>query len=90
MILGVGVDLNIDPSALRAALGPSGTLATSLAAVTGHEIDRNAFAAAYLNHLDRWAYVWETQGAEGIVAARRRHRDTLGHRHVLTGERATA
>jgi len=86
VILGVGVNLNVDPSALRAAFGPGGAFATSLAAVTGHEIDRNAFAAAYLNHLDRWAYVWETQGADGIVAAWRRQQDTLGRRLVLTSD----
>jgi BirA family transcriptional regulator, biotin operon repressor / biotin---[acetyl-CoA-carboxylase] ligase len=86
VILGVGVNLNIEPSALRAALGPSGTFATSLAAETGHDIDRNAFAAAYLSHLDRWAYVWETQGAEGIVAAWRRRQEARGRRHVLTAE----
>ncbi|MGH7334896.1 MAG: biotin--[acetyl-CoA-carboxylase] ligase [Candidatus Rokuibacteriota bacterium] len=81
VVLGVGVNLNVDPNVLRAALGPGGGFATSLAAVTAHEIDRNAFAAAYLNHLDRWAYVWETQGAPGILAAWRR-REILGGRRV--------
>jgi BirA family biotin operon repressor/biotin-[acetyl-CoA-carboxylase] ligase len=65
VILGVGVNLNIDRSALRSALGPSGAFATSLAETTGQDIDRNAFAAAYLNHLDRWASVGETQGPKG-------------------------
>jgi BirA family biotin operon repressor/biotin-[acetyl-CoA-carboxylase] ligase len=89
VVLGVGVNLNVDLSELRAALGAAGAGATSLAAVTGHDIDRNAFAAAYLNHLDRWAYVWETQGAEGITAAWRRRQDTPDSRHVLTADRAS-
>jgi BirA family biotin operon repressor/biotin-[acetyl-CoA-carboxylase] ligase len=81
VIVGVGANLNVDPSELRAALGPGGGFATSLAGVTGREIDRNAFAAAYLNHLDRWAYVWEMQGSEGILGAWRR-REILGGRRV--------
>jgi len=81
VILGVGVNLNIDVAVLRAALGPGGGFATSLAAVTGHPIDRNAFAAAYLNHLDRWLYVWEIHGSPGILAAWRR-REILGGRRV--------
>jgi BirA family biotin operon repressor/biotin-[acetyl-CoA-carboxylase] ligase len=81
VIVGVGANLNVDPSELRAALGPGGGFATSLAGVTGREIDRNAFTAAYLNHLDRWAYVWEMQGSEGILGAWRR-REILGGRRV--------
>lgn len=81
VVLGVGVNLNVPLETLHAALGRGGHFATSLAEVTGREIDRNAFAAAYLNHLDRWAYVWETQGAPGILAAWRR-REILGGRRV--------
>lgn len=81
VILGVGANLNVDPSALRAALGAAGGFATSLAAVIGRQIDRNAFAAAYLNHLDRWISVHEMQGTEGILAAWRR-REILGGRRV--------
>lgn len=81
VIVGVGANLNVDLSELRAALGPGGGFATSLAEVTGHEIDRNAFAATYLNNLDRWAYVSEMQGPEGILAAWRR-REILGGRRV--------
>ncbi|MBI4637742.1 MAG: biotin--[acetyl-CoA-carboxylase] ligase [Candidatus Rokubacteria bacterium] len=80
-ILGVGVNLNVDPAALREALGESGLFATSLSTITGQEIDRNAFAASYLNHLDAWARVFETTGAEPILAAWRQ-RDILGGRRV--------
>jgi BirA family biotin operon repressor/biotin-[acetyl-CoA-carboxylase] ligase len=80
VILGVGVNLNVEDTALRAALGRSAGFATSLAAAVGHEIDRNAFAAAYLNHLDRWARIWEVEGAEAVVRAWR-------ERDILTGRR---
>lgn len=89
VIVGVGVNLNVDPSVLRAALGPGGGFATSLAEVTGHEIDRNAFVAAYLNHLDRWAYVWDTQGSPGILAAWRRREILSGRRVQVRGADAT-
>lgn len=85
VIVGVGANLNVDASELRAALGPGGGFATSLAAVTGQEIDRNAFAAAYLNHLDRWVYVWEMHGPEGILAAWRRREILSGRRVQVRG-----
>jgi BirA family biotin operon repressor/biotin-[acetyl-CoA-carboxylase] ligase len=82
VIVGVGANLNVELSELRAALGPSGGFATSLAAVTGHMIDRTAFAAAYLNHLDRWLYVWEMRGPRGILTSRRQ-REILSGRLLL-------
>lgn len=80
VILGVGVNLNVEPADLRAALGPSALFATSLAAVTGHEIDRSAFAASYLSRLDHWVGVFEAFGPEAILAAWRL-------RDILTGRR---
>lgn len=89
VIVGAGVNVNVDLSVLRAALGLDGGFATSLAAVLGHEIDRNALAAAYLNHVDRWAYVWEMQGTPAVVAAWRR-REILSSRRVeVRGTAAT-
>ena len=46
LILGVGVNLNVDPAALRAALDGSGFAATSVSHVLGRTIERNAFAAS--------------------------------------------
>jgi BirA family transcriptional regulator, biotin operon repressor / biotin---[acetyl-CoA-carboxylase] ligase len=80
VIVGVGANLNVEVEALVAALGPAGRFATSLAAECGHEIDRNAFAAAYLNHLERWVDVWTTDGPSEVVAAWRA-------RDILTGRR---
>jgi BirA family biotin operon repressor/biotin-[acetyl-CoA-carboxylase] ligase len=80
VIVGLGVNLNVERAVLRAALGRAGGFATSLAAETGHEIDRNAFAATCLNHLDTWAQAWETLGPGAILAA-------WQMRDILTGRR---
>ncbi len=80
LVLGVGINVNVDLGTLHAALGPSGQAATSLAAVAGCEIDRNALAAAYLNHLDGWARRYHMQGPAPILAAWR-------ERDILTGRR---
>lgn len=80
VIVGLGVNLNVERAVLRAALGRAGGFATSLAAETGHEIDRNAFATTCLNRLDAWARAWEASGPDGILAAWR-------DRDILTGRR---
>jgi BirA family transcriptional regulator, biotin operon repressor / biotin---[acetyl-CoA-carboxylase] ligase len=81
VILGVGVNLNVDVAALHTALGSAGRFATSVAAATGVQVDRNAFAASYLNRLDTWARVFATRGSHAIVAAWR-EREILGGRRV--------
>jgi BirA family transcriptional regulator, biotin operon repressor / biotin---[acetyl-CoA-carboxylase] ligase len=83
LVLGVGVNLNVDAGALREALGAAGAAATSLAAVAGHEIDRNAFTASYLNHLDAWALRFRAEGPAPILAG-------WGDRDILTGRRVLA
>jgi BirA family biotin operon repressor/biotin-[acetyl-CoA-carboxylase] ligase len=79
VVLGFGVNLNAGREALEAALGDEAKLATSLAEEAGRVIDRNAFAASFLNHLEKW---WKAYGAGGPEAVLRawRHRDVLqGH-----------
>ncbi|MGH7301939.1 MAG: biotin--[acetyl-CoA-carboxylase] ligase [Candidatus Rokuibacteriota bacterium] len=80
-VLGVGANLNVESEVLRAVLGPIGAFATSLAAVSGYPVDRNAFAAAFLNRLDAWLEVWRARGPEGLRAAWA-ERDVLMDRHV--------
>lgn len=80
-VLGVGVNLNVEPEALRAALGSVGLFATSLAAVIGFPVERNAFAAAFLNQLETWLEVWKARGPEFVRAAWA-DRDILAGRHV--------
>jgi len=82
LVLGVGVNLNVDPAALHDALGEAAAAATSLSAVSGREIDRNAFAACYLNRLDAWALRYRTQGPASVLAAWR-DRDILTGRWVM-------
>jgi BirA family biotin operon repressor/biotin-[acetyl-CoA-carboxylase] ligase len=81
MVLGAGVNLNVNEESLQAALGAAGAAASSLAAALGHEVDRNAFAASYLNHLDAWALRYRTEGGGSILSAWR-DRDILGGRRI--------
>lgn len=81
LVLGVGVNLNIAPEALAAALGPAGVAATSLSAVLGRPVERNAFAASYLDHLDGWARRFRQEGAAPVLEAWR-ERDILTARRV--------
>ncbi len=80
LILGVGANLNVELDALCAALGQAADGATSLRAATGKEVDRSAFAAAYLNALEVWAQRFRTQGPAAIL-------DAWRDRDILTGRR---
>lgn len=81
VILGVGVNLNVERAALRAALGePAGQAAGSLREALGREIDRNAFAAAFLTFLDRWLTTYQEVGEAPVLRAWR-------DRDILTGRR---
>ncbi len=82
LVLGVGVNLNVDAASLRDALGEAAAAATSLSAVSGHEIDRSAFAASYLNRLEEWALCYRNNGTAPILKAWR-------DRDILTGRRVT-
>ena len=80
LVLGVGVNLNVQPGSLRHALGEAAAAATSLSTAIGHEIDRNAFAASYLNHLDEWALQYRKSGGVSVL-------DAWRDRDILTGRR---
>jgi BirA family biotin operon repressor/biotin-[acetyl-CoA-carboxylase] ligase len=69
MILGVGVNVNVEPDALRAALGEAAQHATSLKAALGRPVDRNAFAAALLTALDEWLITLREQGPAPLLRA---------------------
>lgn len=88
VIIGVGVNLNVTRDALRAALGRSGLAAGSLSDAAGREIDRNAFAAAFLNHLARWVTTYRTRGADPLLAAWRDREILTGRRVEVRGEGA--
>lgn len=80
LILGVGANLNVALDALGAALGPAAAGATSLRAAIGTEVDRDAFAASYLNALDGWATRYRAEGPRAVLEA---WRDL----DILTGRR---
>jgi BirA family biotin operon repressor/biotin-[acetyl-CoA-carboxylase] ligase len=80
MVLGAGVNVNVDEARLHAALGPAGVAATSVAAALGQPVDRSVFTAAYLNHLEAWLLQYRLAGPAPLVAAWRQ-------RDVLTGRR---
>ena len=80
VIIGVGANLNVGLDDLAIALGPRAE-ATSLRAATGREIDRNAFAADYLNALDKWVRCYREDGPSRILQAWQ-GRDILTGRQV--------
>jgi BirA family biotin operon repressor/biotin-[acetyl-CoA-carboxylase] ligase len=69
MILGVGVNVNVEPDALRAALGEAAQHATSLKEALGRPVDRNAFAAAFLTAVDEWLITVGEQGPAPLLQA---------------------
>jgi BirA family biotin operon repressor/biotin-[acetyl-CoA-carboxylase] ligase len=81
VILGIGVNLNVATAELRAGLGPLAEGAVSLRKVLGRDVDRNAFAAALLNRLEKWHRTFLTRGPEAVLAAWRA-RDGLQGRRV--------
>jgi BirA family biotin operon repressor/biotin-[acetyl-CoA-carboxylase] ligase len=80
VILGVGVNLNVERAALVEALGDAGRAAASLRELAGRDIDRNAFAASFLTFLDEWFSVYGDRHAEAVLQAWR-------DRDILTGRR---
>jgi BirA family biotin operon repressor/biotin-[acetyl-CoA-carboxylase] ligase len=74
VILGVGANLNVDRRTLDAGLGARAPGAVALGEVTGREVDRNVFAATFLNRLEAWYRAWQARGTEAVLAAwRERH-----------------
>jgi BirA family biotin operon repressor/biotin-[acetyl-CoA-carboxylase] ligase len=80
VILGIGVNANIGTAALRDALGPAAHFATSLADVLGHEVDRTALLAAWLDGVAAWHHRWKQQGSAVL-------RKAWAERDILTGRR---
>lgn len=89
LVLGVGANLNVDREALHHALGDAAVGATSLSSVIGHEIDRNAFAASYLNRLDDWMLYYRKAGAAPVLDAWRDRDILTGRRVVVRGTDAS-
>lgn len=69
VVLGVGVNVNVSREMLREGLGGAAEGATSLREEAGREIDRNAFAAAFLGCLEKWLGVYTARGPAAVIAA---------------------
>lgn len=89
VVLGVGVNLNVSSVALREGLGPAAQFATSVAEALGAPVDRAAFAAAYLNAVDRWAETFEREGGAPLVAAWKQREIVTARRVEVRDEGAT-
>ncbi len=87
VILGAGVNLNVDDASLKGALGDAAARATSLARAAGRLIDRNVFAAAFLNFIEKWLLVYTLKGPEAVLAAWRARDVTTGRRVAVSEAR---
>ncbi|MBI1734711.1 MAG: biotin--[acetyl-CoA-carboxylase] ligase [Candidatus Rokubacteria bacterium] len=79
VILGVGVNLNVDRAMLVTGLGAAATDAGSLREAAGHPIDRNAFAARLLNALEKWDDAYRARGPAPVLEAWRQRDGLAGH-----------
>lgn len=80
VILGIGVNLNVQPAELAAGLGSTAEGAVSLQEILGREVERNAFAAALLNRLEKWHHTFLTRGPDAVRAAWLARDALHGHR----------
>jgi len=76
VILGAGINLNVPARELNDTLGAAAVGAASMSELAGHAVDRNLFAATFLNFLESWLCVYQTEGPRAVLAAWR-SRDTL-------------
>ena len=88
VVLGVGINVNILHQQLETGLGAiAASEATSLREAHGRPIDRNAFAASVLNHLEKWLGLYHSAGPVAIVGAWRQRDILAGHRVTVdTGD----
>jgi BirA family biotin operon repressor/biotin-[acetyl-CoA-carboxylase] ligase len=80
VILGIGVNLNVHPAEMAAALGPPAEGAVTLREALGHDIDRNVFAAALLGRLEKWHHTFVTRGPDAVRLAWQARDALRGHR----------
>ena len=83
VILGLGVNLNVEPAELADGLGEAAEAAVSLRELLGREVDCNAFAATLLNRLEKWHLTFLTRGPDAVRA-------TWQARDALRGRRLEA
>jgi BirA family biotin operon repressor/biotin-[acetyl-CoA-carboxylase] ligase len=81
IVLGIGVDVNMDPGELPAEVR---ALTTTLAAETGEKIDRTALVQQLLREIDHWYEVFLLTG-QGILSEWLSLNMTVGSRVSVSG-----
>ena len=82
LILGIGVNVNINRSGMNQEYGEAAAGATSLFEALGHPVDRNVLAARVLENLERRHLQFLAHGKEPVVAEWR-SRSFLGRRVTI-------
>ena len=85
VILGIGVNLNIDRPSMNRLYGEAALGATSLQEAVGQTVDRNAFAARLLEFLEKRYFEFRTHGKQPILQEWRQ-RSFLGRRVTIREE----
>ena len=80
VVLGIGVNLNVERAELIEALGPLAQDAVSLHEIVGHDVDRDLFTAELLNRLEKWHHTFLTRGPAAILNAWQARDALKGHR----------
>jgi BirA family biotin operon repressor/biotin-[acetyl-CoA-carboxylase] ligase len=80
VILGIGINLNVHPAELAAALGSPAEGAVTLREAVGRDVDRNVFAAALLGRLEKWHQTFVTRGPDAVRLAWQARDVLRGHR----------
>lgn len=89
VILGVGLNVNVTGAELRAALGEAGRFSTSLSEALGHEVDRNALLAAWLDRVGAWLLRWKREGVSALQRRWADHDILVGRRVDVRGDGGT-
>lgn len=79
LILGIGVNLNLERHSIDALLGAEASRATSLQEALGRAIDRNAFAGLLLEKLEAHYFAFQAKGGLPLLNEWRK-RSFLGSR----------
>jgi BirA family biotin operon repressor/biotin-[acetyl-CoA-carboxylase] ligase len=89
VILGLGVNVNVDRSTLVTGLGAAAQSATSVREALGRPVDRNAFAASVLTYLDEWLGRYRAEGEAVVLQAWAAYDIVTGRRVEVRGPSGT-
>jgi len=89
VILGAGINLNVPDRELNDTLGTAAVGAGSMSELAGQAVDRNVFTATFLNFLERWLRVYQTDGSRAVLAAWRSRDALIGQDVEIRGRDET-